>query len=175
MPIDVLMVGFNPQEKGYDATPADFAAWKAHGASKAPDALRYFHRLFGVGPEHPWDSVRLANTRVWKWPSRTQEAADEEKARTCSRVHLTAETDAFKPRVILAYNDAAAHFYQERLPNLTMRPMNNVRPFIVRGISSPFDDWGYRTTLLHVSGYKARTTDEKREIREAIARELRDR
>jgi hypothetical protein len=130
------MVGFNPQEKGYDATPADFDAWKAHGASKAPDALRYFHRLFGVGPEHPWDSVRLANTRVWKWPSRTQEVADE-KARRCAQIHLASETDAFKPRVILAYNDAAAQFYQERLPAIAMQSINGVRALSSEALVGP--------------------------------------
>jgi hypothetical protein len=77
--------------------------------------------------------------------------------------------------VILAYNDAAAEFYRERLPTITFAPMEGVRPFVVRGISLPFDNWGYRTTLLHVSGYKARTTEEKDQIRNVIARELCDR
>lgn len=159
-PIDILLVGWNPQIADYRPTPATFEAWREDGAGGLERAVRahdaWTRRIGGiVPPEIPLDGGRVVNTRVWKWPSRGKRSSREglERARACAACHLDEERAALQPRAIVTYDKHAAEFFldQARSRGAVVHPPPEGHDYAVAS-APPSNVWGHRCGLLLLKG-----------------------
>lgn len=159
-PIDVLLVGWNPQIDGYPPRPTSYEMWREDGAGGLERAVQrsdaWTRRVGGlIPPEMRLDTGRIVNTRVWKWPSRGKVTTPDHiaRARTCSNIHLEQERTALRPRVILTYDKHAAKHFQnlahERGIPLEPAPENMEH---VVAWAQPSSAWGHPCGLLLLKG-----------------------
>lgn len=160
LPIDILLVGWNPQIDGYPAVPASFDAWREDGAGGLERAVRakdaWTRRIGGlIPPEIPLASGRIVNTRVWKWPSKGKSSAPAAlaQARACASCHLDDEREALRPRAIVTYDKHAAEFFAEaaRERRVEIQPGPSDMEYVV-GWALPSSRWGHDCGLILLKG-----------------------
>lgn len=166
--IDVLLVGWNPQIRDYEAEATlPYEQWREAAASGIERASAPFRNL--VGRLLPTDlelgDPRVANTRVWKWPSRTKTDADGPRARACAEKHLWREVELLRPRLLLTYDKDAAGFFIDAISARGIAVEQTSRWPSVIGWTGVHRAWGWPMALLAVSGKRDKTHDEVAFIR----------
>lgn len=159
--IDVLLVGWNPQLRGTEPKP-EFETWCARGAKALNPADAPFRTLVGrlLPSGYSLDDGRVANTRVWKWPTPTKRKADYERAARCADRHLWREVQLLQPRLLITYDVDAAEFFLGRARGLGV-PVEVPEPAMrsaIRGWSRSNAAWGWPLAILAVTGIRAKST-----------------
>ena len=161
--LDVLLVGWNPQVRDYARQASlSYEGWRAEAASELERASVPFRHLVGrllpLGVE--LGGGRVANTRVWKWPTATKTSGDSARAGACAEKHLWREVELLRPRLILTYDKNAADFF---LRAATARGVpvdqQNSWPSVV-GWAAPHRAWGWPMALLLITGKRDKTHEE---------------
>jgi len=118
--LDVLLVGWNPQVKGYrpDGTPP-YERWRDEAAAEIERETNRpgpFSNLVGrLLPKGLTLRDRVANTRVWKVPTKSKKSSDFGRAMLCAKKHLLRELEILRPRLILTYDKHAADFFVQHV------------------------------------------------------------
>jgi hypothetical protein len=169
--LDVLLVGWNAQVKGYrpDGTPP-YERWRDDAAAEVEREVNKpgpFSRLVGrLLPRGLTLGDRVANTRVWKVPSARKEITDSERARICASKHLLRELGLLRPRLVLTYDKDAARFFVNQAEALGVSVVTQSQWPSVVGWSNPHRAWGWPLALLAVTGKRDKTHAEVAYIQE---------
>jgi len=156
---EILLVGWNPQLQGTEAKP-DFQTWCSRGAAALNPAAAPFRALVGrlLPSGYTLDDGRVANTRVWKWPTTTKKAADRECAIRCADTHLWREVQVLQPRLLITYDKDAADFFLQRARHfgVPVETPDRAMTSAIRGWSTSNAAWGWPLAILAVTGIRAK-------------------
>lgn len=167
--LDVLLVGWNPQVRDYGRQASlPYDHWRAEAASELERASGPFRHLVGrlLPPGVELGGGRVANTRVWKWPTATKTGGDAARAVRCAEKHLWREVELLQPRLVLTYDKNAADFFlgEARARAVAVEEQHSWPS--VAGWTAPHRTWGWPMALLAVTGKRDKTHDEVAFIRE---------
>lgn len=161
--VDVLLVGWNPQLRETEPKP-DFETWCARGARALNPAHAPFRALVGrlLPSGYSLDDGRVANTRVWKWPTPTKRREDHERAKRCADRHLWREVQLLQPRLVITYDVDAAEFFlgRARDAGVPMEVPDSAMRSAIRGWCPSSAAWGWPLAILAVTGIRAKSTSQ---------------
>jgi len=169
--LDVLLVGWNPQVKGYrpDGTPP-YERWRDEAAAELEREINRpgpFTTLVGrLLPRGLSFGDRVINTRVWKVPTESKKGSDSARAIICAKTHLLRELEILRPRLVLTYDMHAAKFFVDHATARGVSVVTGSEWPSVMGWSTPQRAWGWPLALLAVTGKRDKTHAEVDFIRD---------
>lgn len=174
---DVLLLGWNPQVRGFPPERPSFEQWREDGAAGLENASAPFRALVGrlLPPGYSLSDGRVVNTRVWKWPSPDKRPEDQARARLCAERHLWRECELLRPRLLLTYDKDASSFFQDaaRERGISMQPAPiGIRSSAAVGWIETTDRWGWPMGAVLSTGLRAKARGEVDWIRAKAAEVL---